>query len=236
MRFPAFVLAVSGLFIFSVGTASAALVAAPAGGAPPTPATTLPARFTPQNSAILLVDHQGMTVNWIKSQPRELVVANVRLLARLGAEMHIPLLVTSTMEANVGTNIEDIQKLAPDAYARRVKRGGTLNCFNDPAFATAVKALGRKNLVIAGLTTDICLMHTVEGALREGYTVQVVADACGAMTALADELTFDRLRALGVVVTVGNQILTELYPDFGTAEGQQVMKINLDEITGCRRA
>ena len=187
-------------------------------------------RFTPQNSAILLVDHQDMTVGWIKSQPNDAVINNVRMLARLGNDMAIPLLVTSTMEANIGTNIKDIQELAPKAYASRVKRGGTLNCFMDKGFATAVKALGRKNLIIAGLTTDICLFHTVEGAVREGYTVQVVADACGSMSALADELTFARLRNMGVVVTVGNQILTELYPDFGTTEGQQAMKINLDEI------
>lgn len=187
-------------------------------------------RFTPQNSAILLVDHQDMTIGWIKSQPKDGVINNVRMLARLGNDMAIPLLVTSTMEANIGTNIKDVQELAPKAYASRVKRGGTLNCFMDKAFATAVKTLGRKNLIIAGLTTDICLFHTVEGALREGYTVQVVADACGSMSALADELTFARLRNLGVVVTVGNQILTELYPDFGTTDGQRAMKINLEEI------
>ena len=192
--------------------------------------TVVPAAFTPENSAILLVDHQDMTVGWIKSQPREAVLANVRLLARLGTEMHIPLVVTSTMEGQIGTNIKDVQQLAPAAYAKRVKRGGTLNCFLDPAFVAAVQATGRKNLIIAGLTTDICLMHTVEGALRAGYTVQVVADACGSMTPLADEVTFARMRGLGVVVTEGNQILSELYTDFGTPEGQQVQKINLEEI------
>ena len=187
-------------------------------------------RFTPQNSAILLVDHQDMTVGWIKSLPKETVIANVRMMARLGSEMNIPLVVTSTMEGNIGTNIKDVQELAPKAYADRVKRGGTLNCFLDKNFRDAVKATGRKNLIIAGLTTDICLMHTVEGAVQEGYTVQVVADASGSMSALTDQLTFDRMRALGVVVTGGNQILTELYEDFGTADGQKAMKINLEEV------
>ena len=187
-------------------------------------------RFTPQNSAILLVDHQTMTVGWVKSLPKEVMVANVRMLARMGADMNIPLVVTTTIEASVGLTIQDVQDLAPKAFANRVKRGGTLNCFMEKPFVDAIKATGRKNLIIAGLTTDICLMHTVEGALREGYTVQVVADACGSMSPLTDQLTFDRLRGLGVVVTGGNQILTELFPDFGTADGQKAMKINLDEV------
>jgi len=152
------------------------------------------------------------------------------MLARLGAEMNIPLVVTSTMEDNVGTNIKDIQETAPKAYANRVKRGGTINCFLDENFRAALRVTGRKNLIMAGLTTDICMFQTAMGALGEGYNVQVVGDACGSMSALADQLTFDRLRQEGVVVTVGNQISTELYQDFGTPEGQQVMQINIQEI------
>ena len=187
-------------------------------------------RFTPENAAILLIDHQDMTVSWIKSLPKEVVIANVRMLARLGAEMHIPLLVASTMEERVGSTIEDIQDLAPRAYAERVKRGGTLNCFLDAHFKAAVRGLGRQNLIIAGLTTDICCYHTTAGALGEGYTVQVVADACGSMSALSDQSTYARLRRDGAVITGGNQVLTELYQDFGTPEGQRAAAINMEEI------
>ncbi|MDB5642528.1 MAG: Nicotinamidase family protein YcaC [Hyphomicrobiales bacterium] len=182
------------------------------------------------STAILLIDHQDMTVNWIQSQPKAMVIANVRMLARMGTELGIPLLVTSTMEEQIGTNIRDVQETAPQAYAARVKRGGTLNCFLDPKFRAAVKALNRKKLVLAGLTTDICLYHTVSGALREGYEVQVVADASGSMSAMSDTLSFDRMRAQGAVITVANQVLTELFTDFGTPDGQKAMKINLEEV------
>ena len=197
-----------------------------------TPAiATVPPDFTPENSAILLVDHQNLTINWVHSLPRETVIANVRVLARLGAEMHIPLIITSTMETTpVGPNIKDIQELAPEAYAKRIQRGGTLSAFLDPAFDKAVKATGRRNLIIAGLTSDICLMHTVESALREGYRVEVVADASGSMTPLADQITWDRMRGLGAIVTDGNQVLTELYPDFGTPAGQKAANINMQEV------
>jgi hypothetical protein len=65
------------------------------------------------------------------------------MLARLGTEMKIPIAITSTMEQNVGTNIKDIQETAPDAYAKRIKRGCTLNCFLEKTFADAVKATER---------------------------------------------------------------------------------------------
>ena len=93
--------------------------------------------FTPDNAAIVLIDHQDLTVSWIYSQPQATTVNNVRMLARIGAELGVPHMVTSTMEDVIGTNIKDIQELAPDAYAARVRRGGTLNGFLDPAFAIA---------------------------------------------------------------------------------------------------
>lgn len=186
--------------------------------------------FTPDDAAILLIDHQDMTVDWIRSQPKEVTVANVRMLARIGAEMDVPLLVTSTMEDNIGTNIKDVQETAPAAYAARIKRGGTLNCFLDPTFAEAVKQLGRQRLIMAGLTTDICLFHSARGALAAGYEVQIVADACGSSSPLADQTSFARLRGLGAVITDGNQILSELFTDFGSERGQQAMQINMEEI------
>ena len=186
--------------------------------------------YTPQDAAILLIDHQDMTVGWINSHPRETCVNNVRMLARIGEELGVPLLVTSTMEDQIGTNITDIQELAPAAYARRIKRGGTLNTFLDPSFRDAVRDLGRQKLILAGLTTDICLFHSAVGALDAGYDIQVVGDACGSSSQMADNLTFSRLRSLGAIITDGNQILSELYTDFGTPEGQKAQQINLEEI------
>ena len=190
----------------------------------------MPPFVTTDNAAIVLIDHQDTTVGWIASQPQATTVNNVRLLARIGSELGVPLLVTSTMEDNIGTNIKDIQDLAPAAYAARVKRGGTLNCFLDADFRTAAEALGRRKLILAGLTTDICLFHSAVGAIDAGYEVMIVADACGSMSTLADEVSFDRLRGLGATISDGNQVLSELFTDFGSELGQQAMQINMDEI------
>jgi nicotinamidase-related amidase len=70
----------------------------------------------------------------------------------------------------------------------------------------------------------------VQGALRNGYEVMVVADACGSMSKLADDLSFDYLRQMGVYVVSANSVLSELYADFGSPEGQKAMQINLQEV------
>jgi len=187
-------------------------------------------RFTLDNTTIMLVDHQLGTVNWVKSQPKEQVIGATRALARMAVDYQMPLVLTTTMEDMVGTTIEDLQSLAPDAYAKRFKRGGQLSCWDDAALTASVKALGRKNIILAGLTTDICAFWAAHDALGLGYNVMLVADACGAMTEMADRLTFDRLRDMGVTVCGINQAQTELVNNFGTPEGQKAMKINMEEI------
>jgi nicotinamidase-related amidase len=181
----------------------------------------------PAGAAILLVDHQPGVMAMVKSVDADVLSANVGLLARLGEQTDIPLVVTSTREelAFLGTSIEAIQKGAPKAYAARVRRAGTLDAFADPAFVKAVEHTHRRNLIIAGITTDVCLFHTTMSALKARYNVWIAADACGTSTALGDQVTYERLRAAGAVVTTTLGILFELYPNLSTAEGKRAEAI-----------
>ena len=187
-------------------------------------------RFTLATSVVMLVDHQAGTIGWVKSQPPAVTIASSRALARMALQYGMPLILTTTMEDNVGATIPDLASLAPEQYERRYKRGGQLSCWNDAALARDVQALGRKQVILAGLTTDICLFWAAADAIGRGYEVMVVADACGSMSALSDQLTFDRLRDMGATVAGVNQVMTELVNDFGTPQGQAAMKINLEEI------
>ena len=187
-------------------------------------------RFAVTDSINVLVDHQKTTIDWVKSLPREMVVASCRVLARMGVTFSMPLFLTTTMEDYVGPTVPEIQEVAPDAFQARFKRGGILSCFDQPELAATVKATGRRNLILAGLTTDICLFWAARDAVRLGYNVMVVADACGTMSALGDQTTFDRLRDLGAVVTVTNQVVTELQNDFGSPEGLKAQGILGDEV------
>ena len=186
--------------------------------------------FSPTDSIVMLVDHQTGTLGWVKSLPQDTVTTACRVLARMAVAYDMPLVLTTTMEQQVGETIPDIQSLAPDAYAKRYARGGELDCWDDPKLKDGVAALGRKRIVMAGLTTDICLFWAARSALRLGYDVLVVADACGTTTVLGDTLTYDRLRADGAQITVINQAVTELVNNFGAPKGQVAQQIMGEEI------
>ena len=186
--------------------------------------------FKTSDSIVMLVDHQTMTIDWVKSLPKATTIASCRVLARMALEYGMPLVLTTTMEEYVGPTIPDISDLAPEAFGRRYKRGGELSCWDAEDLRTGVQALDRPNIILAGLTTDICLFWAAVDAQKLGYNVMVVADACGTMSTLGDMLTYDRLRDLGITVTVVNQIVTELVTNFGTEEGQKAQKIMADEI------
>ena len=179
--------------------------------------------FTPADTAILLVDHQPGVLQMGGSLPAELVTRHAATLAKLGEDLNIPLVITTTREnlEFLGTTLPAIQTAAPKAFENRIIRGGTLNAFVDPAFNKTVADTGRRNLVIAGLLTDVCLFNTVTSAVAAGYNVLVAADASSTSTVLADTVTYARLRSLGVQAVSTWGILFELFSDLNTPEGQQ---------------
>jgi nicotinamidase-related amidase len=191
---------------------------------------TIANNFTTADTLIMLVDHQTGTLGWVKSLPQETVITACRVLTRMAIAYDMPLVLTTTMEEQVGSTIPDMQTLAPDAYKQRYARGGELDCWDDAKLRDGVAALRRKRIVMAGLTTDICLFWAARSALRLGYEVLVVADACGTTSVLGDTLTYDRLRADGAQVTVINQAVTELANNFGVPAGQSAQQIMGEEI------
>ena len=186
--------------------------------------------FTVGNSVIMLVDHQTGTVGWVKSLPQETVITGCRVLTRMAVTFGMPLILTTTMEEQVGPTIPDIAELAPDAHARRYARGGQLDCWDDQRLRDGVAALGRKKIVLAGLTTDICMYWAASSALKLGYQVLVVADACGTTSVQGDDMTYARLRKAGAEISVINQVVTELANDFSTPDGLKAQAIMGEEI------
>lgn len=186
--------------------------------------------FTTENSIIMLVDHQTGTVGWVKSIPSATVITSCRVLAKMAVAYDMPLILTTTVEQQVGPTIEDLQEIAPQAYANRYARGGQLDAWDDPKLQAGVAALGRKKIILAGLTTDICMYWAATSALKLGYEVLVVADACGTTSAQGDEMTYARLRKAGAEISVVNQVVTELANDFSVPHGTKAQQIMGDEI------
>ena len=97
-------------------------------------------------------------------------------------------------------------------------------------FKAAVEATGRYNLVMAGLTNDVCTVFPAISAVEDGYRVQVVLDAGGSPTQQADDIAAERMRDNGVVITSTNQLMAELATDWSSNEGKAIQGVMYEEI------
>ena len=186
--------------------------------------------FTTENTAMLLIDHQRGTLKLARNIERDEIVRNSRALARTAVETSMPLILTSSQETHFqGLLIDDIQKIAPEAYEKRVKRPGVVDAWGFEPFRSAVKATNRKNLIMAGLTNDVCIVYPAISALEEGFRVQVVVDAGGSPTQLADETALRRMERAGVVLTSTNQVMAELATDWASPIGSAIQKVMYEE-------
>lgn len=105
-----------------------------------------------------------------------------------------------------------------------------MNAWEYDEFHKAVLATGRKNIVMAGLTNDVCIVFPSISAVKDGFNVQVVVDAGGSPTPLADETALRRMEREGVVLTNTNQLMAELAYDWSSPNGEKILGIMYDEI------
>lgn len=179
-------------------------------------------RFNIDDSAMILIDHQVGTNTWAATTPLDLLRRNVIILAKFAAGTDMPLVLTSSQETNVdvqGPLMPELAQIAPAAFAARIKRTGVVNAWDDPAFADSCRGTGKRNLIMAGVTTDVCMVAPAISALEEGYNVQVVCDACGSSNQIAEEMSWRRMEQAGVRLTSTNAIVAELVKNWASPAG-----------------
>ncbi|KAB2913572.1 MAG: isochorismatase family protein [Hyphomicrobiaceae bacterium] len=182
--------------------------------------------YTPENAAMLLIDHQVGTMSWTHSHNLDEVKRNALQLAKIATAVGMPLVLTSSMEENIqGPLLPEFKEIAPRAFADRIKRAGIVNAMHDANFNKAVKATGRKKVVVAGITTEVCVVFPVLQLLDEGYEVQVVTDASASFTKMGDDAALRRMEQAGAVMTSTAQIISELAIDWTTPRGQALSKL-----------
>jgi nicotinamidase-related amidase len=187
--------------------------------------------FRPENSALLLIDHQVGTMQLIKNIPLEVVKRNTLALAKTAQIFGMPVVLTSSQEGRLqGPLIPELAKILPHAFEKRVKRAGIVNAWNDPNFKKAVEETKRQNLIMAGVTTDVCLVFPAISACREGYQVQAVVDASGSPFDSSEEMARRRMAKEGVVLTATNTLIAELAQDWSRPEGSQLLQILFGEV------
>ena len=183
-------------------------------------------RFTAANAALLLIDHQVGTMGWVKSTSFEEMKRNALILAQAARILKLPVVLTSSMEEHAqGPLLRELESILPAEYSARIKRFGVVNAMDDEHFAAAVKATGRKKLIIAGVTNDVCTVYPALSLVREGLEVQVVADAGGSPSKMADDIALRRMEGAGVTLTTTNQLIVELAGNWTTPQGGQLVQL-----------
>lgn len=187
--------------------------------------------FTAENSALLLIDHQVGTMQLIKNIDKELAAKQSIALAKMAKILGMPVVITSSQEENAqGPILPEIAEILPEAYEARVKRPGVVNAWAYKEFHDAVVATGRKNLIMAGVTTDVCLIFPAIDAATEGFAVQAVMDASGSPSDLSEEFSRLRMHDAGVVLTATNTLIAEIAQDWSTPIGQQLIGLLFTDV------
>lgn len=176
-------------------------------------------RLTPENSALLMVDHQTGLANGVHTMSPPEFFNNVKALATLGKLYNLPTIITtSAADGPNGPVMPIVTNLLPEAAV--VHRPGEVNAWDNAEFVAQVKKFGRKKLLIAGISTDVCLAFAALSAVKDGYEVYAVVDASGTWDKLVEQAAIARMVQAGIVPITWCAAGAELMGDWRSPMGQ----------------
>lgn len=159
--------------------------------------------YTPEDSAIVFIDHQPQMTFGVANIDRGTLINNVTLMAKVAQEFGVPTVLSAVeTESFSGYLWPQLLDVFP---GKEVIERSSMNAWDDPAFRQAVEATGRKNILIAGLWTEVCVAWPVLSMLEAGYNVYVVEDCFGATSAPAQDAALSRMVQAGAIrlTTIG---------------------------------
>lgn len=185
-----------------------------------------------QDSALILIDHQIISMGFIKTQSPEVAKLNSITLVKAAKVLGMPNVWTSSTEDdNKDWWMPGLEEINPEAYANRIKRTGIVDSWDDPDFVRAVEATGRRTLIMAGTTNDGCLVYTALSAKQAGYEVYAVLDAGGSVFQYSEEIARLRMIQAGVNLITTAAVLGELARDWATPHGAEIRKLLAENLT-----
>jgi len=161
-----------------------------------TPKIGLDGLLRPNNSVLVLIDHQPYQFANLHSHEPTMIINNVIALAKLAKVFNVPTILSTVIEERGGHLIKGLQDVFPEQ--KPINRT-FINAWEDPNVTDVVKKTGRKQLVLAALYTEICLAMPAIQALGEGYDVFIVTDASGGVSAEAHDMAVRRMVTAGAV-------------------------------------
>jgi nicotinamidase-related amidase len=171
----------------------------------------LGALLTPDNCALLLIDHQPFQFAGLRSHDTQTIINNVVGLAKSAKAFNVPTLLTTVVEERGGRLLQQLQDVFPDQ--KPINRT-FINTWEDPRCVDWVKKTGRRKIVIAALWTEICLAMPAIQAAGEGYEVYIVTDASGGVSAEAHEMAIQRMVMAGCMPITWTVLASELQRDW----------------------
>jgi nicotinamidase-related amidase len=173
--------------------------------------------LTPKNAALVVIDYQPTQINSINSMDRKQLIANIVATAQIAKAYNLPI-VLSTVNVKTGVNKDTIPQIREVLGSIPSYDRTSINAWEDKEFYEAVKATGRKKLLMAALWTEACLSFPALDAMKEGYEVYPVADAVGGTSVIAHETALRRIEKAGAMLTSNAQVLCELQRDWDRKE------------------
>ena len=167
-------------------------------------------RLTPENAALLLIDHQVGLFTGVRDIPVAELKHNVIALAKAVRVLGAPIIVTATSPEMWGPIIPELTEALPGIS---IINRTTVNAFDEPRFAKAVEATERKKLIIAGVSTEVCLAFPAIHATGMVYDVYGVIDASGTFSETKRITGLMRMVQAGVIVTDYSTVAVEMLKD-----------------------
>ena len=170
-------------------------------------------RLDKKNAAVLLVDHQAGLMSLVRDIEPDTFKNNVLALADLAKYFKLPTILTTSAESGPnGPLIPEFKQTFPDAPY--IARPGQINAWDNEEFVKAVKATGRKQLIIAGIVTEVCVAFPALSAIEEGFEVFVVTDASGTFNEVTRHSAWDRMSVAGAQLMTWFGVACELHRDW----------------------
>ncbi len=177
----------------------------------------------PEDSVLVLIDHQPFQLTNLNSHDPHMAVNNATALAKAAKAFGVPTILTSVIARQGGLIFPQITDVFP---GQEVIDRTLINTWQDRKVVDAVEATGRKQLIIAGLWTEVCVAMPAIQALGEGWDTTVVTDACGGVSVEAHEVAIKRMIAAGANMMTWLAVAAEWQRDWARTEhAAQVVEI-----------
>jgi nicotinamidase-related amidase len=182
------------------------------------------ARFSPDDTALVLIDHQSGIMQLVHDYSPADFRNNVIGLAKLGKVFKLPTVLTTSLgQGPNGPFIPEVVSMFPDVPV--IDRPGFISAWDDPKLVAAVEKTGRKNLIMAGVTIDVCLAFASMQAVEAGYNVYGVVDASGGLDAVARELAIARMKDHGITPINWTTVGAELQRNWSLPTGKDLGRV-----------